>query len=403
MRAAAKREPLSLNEAAAINLPAGADRLQRTALIAGVVALVVCVLGAFLSPDYFFRAWLVGWVYWVGVALGCLALSLLHHLTHGDWGIVLRRTMEAATRTLPALLILGLPLLFGMQTLYPWARPEAASDPLLQAKAPYLNVPFYIGRFFAYFLIWGGLAFLFSRMSRRQDEGDDPGITRRMQVFAAPSLAAYCLAVTFASVDWLMSLQPAWYSTIYGVYVMGSQALSALAFLIAFGLWLSRREPLDRVLHPRLFHDYGKLLLAFVMLWAYFAFSQFLIMWSGNIPEEIHFYLHRFHHGWGAVALSLVVLHFALPFVLLLSRDLKRDASRLVWVAGLMLVMRWVDLVWQVEPAFDPKQQNPAMYWMYLAAPIAIGGLWLAYFLRELRSRPMLPVNDPYLPEALVP
>lgn len=401
MRAAVQREPLTLSEAAAINLPAGADRLQRTALIAGVVALVVCVLGAFLSPDYFFRSWLVGWVYWAGVALGCLALSLLHHLTHGGWGIVLRRTMEAATRTLPALLILGLPLLFGMERLYPWARPEAADDPLMQAKEPYLNVRFYVVRFILYFLIWGGIAFLMSRMSRRQDQGDDPGITRRMQLFAAPGLAAYCLAVTFASVDWLMSLQPAWYSTMYGVYLMGSQGLAALAFLITFGVWLSRREPMDRVLHPRLFHDYGKLMFAFVMLWAYFSFSQFLIMWSGNIPEELHFYLERFHHGWGAVALALVVLHFALPFVVLLSRNLKRDTRRLVWVAGLMLVMRWVDLLWQVEPSFE--RQSLAMYWMYVAAPIAIGGLWLAYFLRELRSRPMLPVNDPYLPEALVP
>ena len=401
MRAAVHREPLTLGEAAAINLPAGADRLQRTALITGAVALAVCVLGAFLSPDYFFRSWLVGWVYWVGVALGCLALSLLHHLTHGGWGIVLRRTMEAATRTLPGLLILGVPLLFGMQRLYPWARPEAANDHLLQAKEPYLNVPFYMVRFVLYFVIWGGLAFLLSRMSQRQDRGDDPGITRRMQIVSAPALAAYCLAVTFASVDWLMSLQPAWYSTIYGVYLMGSQGLSALAFLIAFGLWLSRREPMDRVLHPRLFHDYGKLMLAFVMLWAYFSFSQFLIIWSGNIPEEIHFYLERFHHGWGFVALALVIFHFALPFVLLLSRNLKRDAGRLVWVAGLMLVARWIDLLWQVEPSFE--RQTPAMYWMYLAAPIAIGGLWLAYFLRELRSRPMLPVNDPYLPEALVP
>ncbi len=401
MKAAVKSEPLSLSEAAAINLPEGADGLQRTAFIVGAVALVVCVLGAFLSPDYFFRSWLVGWVYWIGVALGCLALSLLHHLTHGDWGIVLRRTMEAATRTLPILLVFGLPLLAGMQHLYPWARPEAAHDPLLQTKAPFLNVPFYIVRFVLYFLIWGGIAFLMSRLSRRQDQGDDPGITRRMQVIAAPALAGYCLAVTFASVDWLMSLQPAWYSTMYGVYLMGSQGLAALAFLITFGVWLSRREPMDRVLNPRLFHDYGKLLFAFVMLWAYFSFSQFLIMWSGNIPEELHFYLERFHGGWGAVAIAIALFHFALPFVLLLSRNLKRNTGRLVWVAVLMLVARWLELVWQVEPSFE--HQTPAMYWLYLAAPVAIGGLWLAYFLRELRSRPMLPVNDPYLPEALVP
>jgi hypothetical protein len=401
MRAAARREPLSLNEAAAINLPAGADRLQRTALIAGVVALVVCVLGAFLSPDYFFRSWLVGWVYWVGVALGCLALSMLNHLTHGSWGIVLRRTMEAAGRTVPLLLILGLPLLLGMEHLYAWARPEAAADPLLRLKSPYLNVPFFAVRLVLYFVIWGGLAFTLSRMSLRQDRGEDPGITRRMQVLSAPGLAAYCLAVTFAAVDWLMSLQPAWYSTMYGVYLLGSQVLAALAFLIAFGLWLSRREPLERVLHPRLFHDYGKLFLAFVMLWAYFSFSQFLIMWAGNLPEEIHFYLERFRHGWGVVSVLLVLFHFAVPFVLLLSRDLKRNARRLAWVAVLMLVMRWVELLWQVEPAFE--RQAPAMYWMYLAAPVAIGGLWLAYFLRELRKHPMLPVNDPYLPEALVP
>jgi hypothetical protein len=396
------REPLSLGEAAALQLPDAADRLQRNALIAGGAGLAICLIGGLLlSPDYFFRAWLVGWVYWVGVALGCLALSLLHHMTHGDWGIVLRRTMEAATRTLPVLLLLGLPLLLGMQSLYVWARPEAKSDPLLQLKEPYLNVPFFALRLVLYFVVWGGLAFTLSRMSQRQDRGDDPGITRRMQVLAAPSLAAYCLAVTFAAVDWLMSLQPAWYSTIYGVYLMGSQGLSALAFLILFGLWLARSGSMERVLHPRHFHDYGKLLFAFVMLWAYFSFSQFLIMWAGNLPEEIHFYLERFHHGWGMVALAIALFHFVVPFVVLLSRDLKRNARRLAVVALLMLVMRWVDLVWQVEPAFE--HQTPAMYWMYLAAPIAIGGLWLFAFLHELRKRPLLPVNDPYLPEALVP
>jgi hypothetical protein len=401
MRAVAKRDPLTLAEAAGINLPDGAAGLQRTALIVGIAGVAVCGLGAFVSPDYFFRSWLVGWVYWAGVALGCLALSLLHHLTHGGWGIVLRRTMEAATRTLPLLVLLGAPLLFGLGRLYPWARPEAAGDPLLRAQAAYLNVPFYLVRYALYFLIWGGVAFWISSLSKRQDRGDDPGITRRMQLLAGPGLAAYCLAVTFASVDWLMSLQRGWYSTIYGVYLMGSQGLSALAFLITFGLWLVRREPMDRVLHPRLFHDYGKLMLAFVMLWAYFCFSQFLIMWSANIPEEIHFYLRRFHGVWGAVGLALVIFHFAVPFALLLSRDLKRDAGRLARVAVLMLVMRWIDLLWQVEPAFETR--TPMMYWMYLAAPAAVGGLWLAYFLRELRGRPMLPVNDPYLPEALVP
>jgi hypothetical protein len=401
MRREAVREPLTLREAGAINLPAGADRIQSLALIVGGAGVLVTLAALAIDPRYFFRAWLVGWVYWVGVALGCLALSLLHHLTHGDWGIVLRRVMEAATRTLPWMLLGFLPLIPGIESLYEWARPGAAEHELLKAKAPYLNVPFFLGRQVAYFLIWSAAAYLISRMSARQDRGEDPGITRRMQLLAGPALAGYCLAVTFASVDWLMSLQPEWYSTIYGVYLMGSQALTALAFLITFGLWLSRREPLDRVLHPRLFHDYGKLFFAFVMLWAYFSFSQYLIIWSGNLPEEISFYQERFHHGWGVVALLLVIFHFALPFVFLLSRDLKRNARRLVWIAGLMLVMRWVDLLWQVEPAFHV--QNPAMYWTYLTAPAGIGGIWLFLFLRELRKAPLLPVNDPYLAEALVP
>lgn len=396
------REPLTLREAGELELPAGADRLQSLALYAGIAGVLVTALALAIDRDYFFRGWLVGWVYWVGVALGCLALSLLHHLSHGDWGIVLRRVMEAATRTLPVLLILFIPLAFGLEDLYEWARPEAVeAHELLQAKQPYLNVPFFLIRQVLFFAIWCAAAFLIGRMSARQDRGDDPGITRRMQLLAGPALAGYCLAVTFASVDWLMSLQPEWYSTIYGVYLMGSQALAALAFLITFGLWLARGEPFDRVLHPRHFHDYGKLFFAFVMLWAYFSFSQFLIMWSGNLPEEIRFYLARFEDGWGLVSLLLVVFHFGLPFVLLLSRDLKRNARRLAWVAILMLVMRWVDLLWQVEPAFH--ERNPAMYWTYLAAPIGIGGIWLFFFLRELRKRPLLPVNDPYLPEALVP
>jgi hypothetical protein len=380
---------------------AGIDRLQRLALITGAVGLVASLIGLWLAPQYFYRAWLVGWVFFVGVSLGCLAISLLHHLTHGDWGLVIRRVLEAATRTLPLLLVLALPLVFGLKSLYEWARPEAVrASPLLQAKAPYLNASFFFARLVLYFLIWGGVAFLMSRLSRRQDlEPSNTGLTRRMQLIAGPSLAAYCLAVTFAAVDWLMSLQPAWYSTIYGVYLMGSQGLAALAFLIVFALWLSQREPMSRVLQPRHFHDWGKLFFAFVMLWAYFSFSQFLIIWAGELPEEISFYLPRMRGAWGGLFLAIVLFHFLLPFLLLLSRDLKRNARRLVWVAGLMLVMRWLELVWQVEPAFH--EHNAGFYWLYLVAPLAVGGFWFAWFLRELKSRPLLPINDPYLPEAI--
>jgi hypothetical protein len=393
------------HDAAAFNPPAAAiDKLQSTALMVGIAGLVVCTLGAFLSLDYFFRSWLVGWVYFVGIAAGSLAIMMLHHLTRGAWGLVIRRVLEASARTLPFLLILALPLLFGMRQLYLWARPEVmAYDAVLRAKAPYLNVTLFTFRLLIYFAIWSGLAYTLSRWSWRQDEGTDASLTRRMQLFSGPGLAAYCLAVTFASVDWLMSTEPHWFSTIYGIYLMGSQALTALAFLILFALWLSRREPMDRVIGPGHFHDWGKLFLAFTMLWAYFNFSQFLIIWSGNLPEEIVWYLHRTRNGWGFVALLLVIFHFALPFALLLSRDLKRNANRLVGVALLMLVMRLVDLFWQVEPSFvgETGTQNPLFYWMYLAAPAAVGGLWTWSFLRELKRRPLVPIHDPYLAEAI--
>jgi hypothetical protein len=380
--------------------PAAVDRLQSLGLVTGGVGAVLCLLGLFLSPSYFFRAWLVGWVFWMGVALGCQAIFMLHHLTRGAWGLVVRRVLEAASRTLPVLLLLFLPIAFGMRELYEWARPDVVrADEILQHKQPYLNVPFFFIRQALYFLIWYGFAWQLNRMSLRQDRGDDPGLTRRMQFVAAFGIVAYCLAVTFAAVDWLMSLQPHWYSTIYGVWLMGSQGLSALAFLIVMAVFLSRREPMAGVIQPRHFHDWGKLLFAFVMLWAYFSFSQFLITWAGDLPEEIQFYLPRMEGGWGALALAIVVFHFLLPFVLLLSRDLKRNARLLGAVALGLMFMRWLDLIWQVEPAFH--ERNAALYWLYVAAPAAIGGLWLFWFVRELKKRPLLPLHDPYLPEAI--
>ncbi len=395
-------ESLHRAGAPAYAAPADVDRVQRLGLIAGVVGAVLCLLGLFLSPAYFFRAWLVGWVFWMGVTLGCLAIFMLHHMTRGAWGLVVRRVLEAASRTLPVLLVLFLPIVFGMRELYEWARPEVVrGDEILRHKEAYLNLPFFFARLIFYFLLWGGFAWILNRMSLRQDREPDPGLTRRMQYISAFGIVGYCLAVTFAAVDWLMSLQPHWFSTIYGVYLMGSQGLSALAFLIVVALFLSRREPLAGVIQPRHFHDWGKLLFAFVMLWAYFSFSQFLITWAGNLPEEISFFLPRIRGGWGILALAIAVFQFALPFGLLLSRDLKRDARRLAAVALLILVMRWLDLLWQVEPAFPAAERSVGMYWLYLVAPLTIGGVWLFFFVRELKKRPLLPVNDPYLAEAI--
>lgn len=385
-----------------ITAPASVDRLRFNALIAGGVGAVLSLIGLFVNRPVFFRAYLVAWVFCVGIALGCLAIAMLHHLSRGSWGLVARRTLEAASRTLPVLVLLAVPLFFGLHDLYEWTHGEVVqADPVLQHKAPYLNVPFFLVRFFLYFAIWYGCAWVLNRMSLAQDRTGDPRLVRRMQLVAAPGLAAYCLAATFASVDWLMSLQPHWFSTIYGVYFVGGQGLSGLAFLITVALYLWRRAPMDTVFARRHFHDYGKLFLAFVMLWAYFSFSQFLIIWSGNLPEEVVWYSKRIHGGWGAIALALVLFHFVAPFLLLLSRDLKRTPRLLGGVALLMLLMRYLDLFWQVEPAFHEGELY--FHWLFPATLLAVGGLWLAAFFRELKQRPLLPVNDPDLADAVAP
>jgi hypothetical protein len=381
--------------------PGDLDGLQRKALITGAIGTVASLLGLFLNAPVFFRAYLVAWLLVVGVAVGCLAISMLHHLSRGAWGLMVRRPMEAAARTIPLVALLSIPILLGMKQIFVWARPEVVvHDVLLQEKHWYLNVPFFILRLVIYFVVWGGFGFLLDRMSRRQDVAPDPGLARRMQIIAAPGLALYCLLATFASVDWLMSLQPHWFSTIYGIYFLGGQGLSALAFIILIALYLSRREPMERVLAPRHFHDYGKLFLAFVMLWAYFSFSQFLIIWAGNLPEEIIWYVRRIGNGWGWLALAIALFHFGMPFLLLLSRNLKRIPKRLGGLALFMLFMRWVDLYWQAEPAFH-EDNRFYFHWLFLATLLAVSGIWFYAFCAELKKRPLLPINDPFLAEAV--
>jgi hypothetical protein len=379
--------------------PAAVGRLQTLGLIAGGLGLVLSVLGFFLSREYFFRGYLVGLVYWTGLSLGCLAIAMVGHLSGGDWAVVIRRVLEAGSRVLPVMLVLFIPLALGLPSLYEWARPEASTDPILKLKQAYLNPGFFYVRQLIYFLIWSVLAFSLSRLSRRQDDGADVSLLGRMRVISAPGLILYCLTVTFASVDWLMSLQPHWFSTIYGFYLIASQALLAFAFLIVMALFLSRTEPMASVYQSRHFHDWGKFLFAFVMIWAYFSYSQWLITWAGNLPEEISFFLPRVRGSFGWIAIAIVLFHFTVPFALLLSRDLKRNGRMLAVVALGLMFMRWVELFWQVEPAFH--ERHAAFDWLYLAAPLFIGGVWLFFFARTLKTRPLLPINDPYLPEAI--
>jgi hypothetical protein len=286
-----------------------------------------------------------------------------------------------------------------MKELYLWARPEAvAADEILKQKAPYLNTTFFWIRSAAYFAIWAVFIFFMNKWSREQDSSTKPASTRRLQMLSGPALVVYVMTVSFATIDWVMSLDPHWFSTIYGVIFVVAQGLASLAFAIIIVARLAPQKPLSDHVTSKQFHDLGTLLLAFVMFWAYVAFSQFLIMWSGNLPEEIPWYLHRTHGGWGVMGAMLVILHFALPFVLLLMRAVKQRANVLIKVAGLIIVMRFVDLFWIVAPNFHPESFS--IHWLDVAAPIGIGGIWLAVFLRHLQALPLLPMNDPRLQEA---
>jgi hypothetical protein len=338
----------------------------------------------------------------MGLSMGSLALLMLQYMSGGQWGLIGRRVFEAASRNLPAVALMFIPLLFGLPKLFIWARPEAvAADPILQMKQLYLNVPFFIGRAVLYFASWMLCGVLLNRWSAAQDRGElavRPEDTVRFRMVSAPGLLVYVVLMTFASVDWIMSLDPHWFSTIFGFILVAGQGLGAFALVIAVLAMVSPYEPMRSHLAARHFHDLGKLLLAFVMLWAYFSFSQFLIIWAGNLPEEIPFFAERMRNGWGYVSLVLAFGHFVLPFVLLLSRDLKTKFGVLATIATFILLMRYVDLLWLVEPMFE--HHGFPIHWMDVAVPAGLVGVWLFLFARQLRSRPLLPLNDPFFKEA---
>ncbi|MCS6804461.1 MAG: hypothetical protein RMM98_03040 [Acidobacteriota bacterium] len=379
------------------------ERVQRQALIVGGVALALSVIGLFFDTPQFFRSYLVAYLYWISLPLGSFALLMLHHLVGGGWGFAIRRMMEAATRTFLPMALLFLPIVLGLAHLYEWTHADVvAKDEVLRHKSSYLNVPFFLARAAIYFIVWIGWSYLLNKWSFEQDRTHDPSLTRRIQDMSGPGLLLFGATVTFASVDWVMSLEPHWYSTIYGIIFMIGQGLTTLAFMILLLSRLWRRPPLVGVVEVQQFHDLGNLLLTFVMLWAYVAFSQFLIIWSANLPEEIPWYLRRTQGGWKAVAGALILFHFVVPFFLLLLRVTKRVAPRIALLSLAMLFMRWVDLFWMVTPAFSHGEAvGLHVHWLDVTTFVGLGGLWLGLFFWQLKERPLLPLYDPRLEESL--
>jgi hypothetical protein len=387
------------------------DALRSRALMVGLAGFVVCAIGFAIDRDHFYRSWLTAYMLFLGIALGSMALMMIQHLSGGMWG-VFRRIFEASSRTIPLLALLFIPVLLGMGTLFTWTHEDhVATDEILRHKAPYLNIPFFVGRAVFYFACWAGLSWVLNRLSARQDSGD-VSVNMSLQRWSGAGLVIYAMTITFAGIDWIMSINPHWYSTLFGFLMMGGQGLAALAFTIVICTFLVKREPMVGLLKPHHFHDLGKLMFAFVMLWAYFNFSQFLLTYAANLVEEIPYMTTRTSHGWQYLALFLIVFHFAVPWLLLLSRQTKRTPERLVLIAAWILFVRYADLFMMIAPEFASTGENLHMltgeheshlfvHWLDLAAPLAIGGLWVWMFLTQLRQRPMLAIGDPYLRESL--
>ena len=393
-----------------LTAPPIVKRISTIALIVGVIAALISGALAFIKPDEFFRAYLLSFMDWLGVALGSMAILMIRHLTGGGWGTVIRRILGAAMRTLPLLAVLFIPMLVAVYQgrLYPWAMPLGSiSEGYIREHLEkhsfvrsYLNPSGYLIRAIIYFAIWNLLSFLLSLWSKQTDSAGAPNNSQRFKTVAGPGLILYALTISFAAIDWVMSLDPTWISTMFPLIILIGEVLSAMCFAVIVERILFDYKPMSELLKPNFVHDHGKWMLAFTMVWAYFSFSQWLIIWAGNLPTEITFYLRRINNGWGYVALSLVIFGFAFPFGTLLSRPYKKNIRKLARLAVLMLVMRYIDLFWIIEPNFS---KTFTVTVADIVLPFAIGGIWLWYFFRNLASLPLIPAYDTDAHEVLEP
>jgi len=370
--------------------------LGPAALVIGVIGLVLSAVGYFVDARQFFHSYLTGYFFWLSLALGGLFFTMLHHIVGARWSVVLRRISENIMCVLPIMALFAVPLLFGIGELFHWSHSDAvAGDHLLQGKAGYLNTTFFIIRLVAYFVVWIVLTLMLNKISLKQDLGHQPSFTKKMRVISAPGIILFALTVTFASFDWLMSLDPHWYSTIFGVYIFAGSLLGMLSLMTVMVLYLGKNGILDKEITVEHYHDLGKLMFAFIIFWGYMAFSQYFLIWYGNIPEETVWFLHRWESSWKTVSLIIVFGHFVIPFFLLFPRGTKRNPKMLTIIALWILIMHFIDLYWLVLPTLHPHGVHVS--WMDITAVIGPGGIFIWYLWRKTAARPLLPVGDPNL------
>jgi hypothetical protein len=376
------------------------NRVPVIGAVAALLGAVACAILGAANPKQFFFSWLVSFLFFLSLALGALFFVLIQYAAQGGWGIVLRRIGETTFATLPVMVALFLPLLLGLQDLYSWAAPGAAEhDALLRWKAPYLNVPFFLIRAALYFGIWSFIALLYYRGSRGQDVTGDPQVSARLRRLAGPAIIVLALTQTFASVDWIMSLTPHWYSTIFGVYFFAGSFVGFIALLSVVVVAMRSAGLLDTVISVEHLHDIGKFLFAFTAFWAYIAFSQFFLIWYANLPEETIWFRARIEGSWKMVSVLLMAGHFGAPFLYLMGRAVKRRGATLAIGGAWILAMHFVDLYWQVMPTLHPDGVRPSA--LDVAALVAIGGCFVAVASWLLRRQALVPLRDPRLAESL--
>ncbi len=371
-------------------------RIQIIGLAVGVVAMGGAAYGAFTQPRQFFFSYLFGYLFWLQLSLGCFMVTMIHALTGGRWGYPTRRFLEAGFMVLPVMLVLFIPIFFGLHQLYPWARPEdLLSEKVLRERHVYQNGWAYILRAVFFLLVWIGMAACLRRWSLQQDTTTDAAPTRKARTLSGAGIVIYSLLATFAFVDWIMSLEKHWYSTMFAVIVVIGQILVAYAFSVVMLTLFKDQPPFTQIVTKAHYHQLGNLLLTFVLFWTYVSFGQLLIIYSGDLPHEIDWYLHRIATSWKVVLGAIALFHFFLPFFLLLFRTVKKQATPLTVLAGILFVVHIVDTYWLVMPTFH--QAGVRVSWLDFAAPIGVGGFWVAAFLAFVKAAPLLPQRDPGL------
>jgi hypothetical protein len=374
---------------------------QRRAVTAAIPLTVLALVGwalAYLRPgnDEFYRAYLLGFVWLIGFSLGPMALLMVYHTTGGAWGTVIRRPLEAATRTIWVVALAFVPVWLSARRLYPWASPGGTGPDVRRLMSQYLNLPLFTLRAVLYFAAWIGLMIFLTRVSDRQDRDSTP-MDKPLRHVSGAGLVVYVLTLTLAAVDWVMSLSPPWASTIYGLLYLAGHGLTGLSLAVIVLAALVRHAPMDKVVKSDQFLDLGKLLLALTMIWGWFTLSQWLLIWAGNLPDEISWYLARSSQGWHGVAWLVVLGQFFIPFFILLSRGFKSNPRKLQKLAFWILFVRYCDLFWYIIPNFANRRAHFGYSWQYAVVPLAMLSWWLALYFHHLGRRPLLAVCDDHV------